>query len=204
MPPFINSSGLKFGRLTVLRRAENAKSGDAQFFCRCDCGKDSISTGWNLKTGNTRSCGCYQEESRIKHGLWQSHTYNCWSNMKARCQNENHDSYKHYGGRGITVCERWQEYKKFFTDMGDSPTESHPIDRINNNGNYDPGNCRWATRKQQQNNRRNSHMLEFQGQRKTMAQWAECLGIRYQVIFTRIDRNWPVDRALTTPVRGRK
>lgn len=134
-----------------------------------------------------------------------SSEYSIWMNMRARCNNPRNGSYDKYGGRGITVCERWQaDFLNFLQDMGRRPSTDHSIDRIDNDGDYEPGNCRWATRKEQCRNRRSSRRIGFCGETKTMAEWAEETGLPTNVIFWRLQRGWTVERALTFPNLGKK
>ncbi len=160
-----NLIGARIGRLTVVRRSENASNGRTRWQCRCDCGREIVAGVSNLKSGHTRSCGCLNSEvasakarrTNLSHGHnqvgKQTPTHRSWDAMLKRCRNENHVSYSSYGGRGITVCERWLSFKNFLADMGERP-EGTSIDRVNNDGNYEPGNCRWATRSEQQRNKR--------------------------------------------------
>ena len=128
-----------------------------------------------------------------KHGMYQSYVYSSWKNMKHRCYYIYHNSYDGYGGRGITVCERWHNFINFYADMGDPPTQQHSIDRIDNNGNYEPGNCRWATKKEQVNNTQQNRFIEYQGKRLTIAQWAEKTGIPRGRLYWRINNQWSVE-----------
>ncbi len=202
---FEDLSGRTFGRLTVVRRVANSRSGQTKFECICECGATTTVQSGNLKTGHIKSCGCLSRDTTSKlnstHGMTGTRTYRIWYNLKNRIFNPNIDSYKYYGGRGIKMDPRWLVFETFIADMGECP-EGLSIERIHNDGHYTPGNCKWATKKEQANNTRTNRFLTYQGKTKTVAQWAEDLGVSPFLIYQRLDRlSWAVARALTQPAQ---
>lgn len=199
----IDVLGKRFGRLVVFGVAETG--GHQRLWgCRCDCGTEIAATSTRLINGDTRSCGCLRKESAARqgrenktHGMRGTPTYRTWAAMVNRCTDSGSPNWIAYGGRGIGVCDRWLSFENFLEDMGERP-EGKSIDRINVNGNYEPGNCQWATAEQQNNNRRTSRHIEFRGQVKTLAQWAKEVGISSQCLNMRL-RVWTLERSLTTP-----
>lgn len=209
MKKFIDLAGQKFGRLTVIHRENNDKDGNSRWLCRCNCGKEKIIVGYSLKGGLTKSCGCLQKEkvkqSNTKHGHntnKKSRTYQSWISMVQRCINPKCKHYKNYGGRGISVHERWLKFENFLEDMGEAP-EGLSIDRINNNLGYSKENCQWATRKEQSRNKRNNRFITLNGQTKCIAEWSEETGIKYDTLFSRLHNGWSVVKTLITPVKER-
>lgn len=172
--------GKKYGRLTVLKLIGKTKHGCLLYQCQCECGsiKDVESRG--LTDGRVLSCGCLRSKSLNMHG---SITYKSWISAKQRCYNPNNHNYSKYGGRGITMCERWKSsFADFLHDMGERPSSLYTLDRIDVNGNYDPSNCRWATSKEQGNNRRDNRLIEIDGRLLTTAQFSEEYHINYSNI----------------------
>ncbi len=166
MTQMIDLTGKRYGRLLVVNRATRSRSGHSIWSCRCDCGNETLVYATNLRCGGTKSCGCLDRESRANNltagipihghcaGRKKTRTYTTWASIQQRCTNSNASNYDRYGGQGIAVCDRWKSFASFFADMGERP-EGTSIDRHpNNTGNYEPGNCRWATPKEQQANRR--------------------------------------------------
>lgn len=195
---FVDITGKRFGRLVVIHRAANLGK-LAAWHCQCDCGEQRIVRGGSLRDGKTVSCGCARRDSgRAKkiHGMSHSPTYNVWSSMIQRCYYEKAESYHLYGARGITVCKRWRKFKNFLADMGKQPS-GKSIERIDNNGNYGPSNCRWATRVEQANNRRTNRLLTAFGKTQTVAMWAREVGISMWSLHARITKlGWSVEDAL--------
>jgi len=188
--------GKRYNRWTVLSRASNSpKSHASRLLCKCDCGTERILYWQNLR--KSKSCGCYRNHHRSRTPL-----HNIWIVMTDRCRNPNNKDFKYYGGRGISVCERWHKFDNFLADMGCAPTPNHSIDRRDNNGNYDPANCQWSTDIEQANNTRRNHFIEFNGQRKTIAQWSRSIGIGKSLLWARIVKlNWPIEKAFKTPAK---
>lgn len=196
----IDRTGQRYGRLVVLERGpkpNSPKDTNARWLCQCDCGKTTVAYGQDLKRGKVVSCGCWNEEKRTKHGMYATHVNSVWRQMLDRCRNPKNPRYADYGGRGISVCERWHDFSNFIADMGDRP-KGYTLERINNAAGYSPENCKWATYSEQLNNRRNSRLIEFNGKSQTMAEWAKETGIGWHTLRQRLDRlGWSVERALT-------
>lgn len=201
------SIGKRFGRLLVISKACSNRWGESFMMCQCSCGnKKSISLS-KIRRGETKSCGCLSREltsERLtKHGKTHSSIFNIWISMKARCLNKGNHAYKNYGKRGIKICKRWMEFKNFYKDMGDKPCNLS-LDRINNNGNYSPKNCRWATRKEQSNNCRTNNKLSLNGKIRNVTEWASILNISPFTLFNRKYIGWSDEKILTHPIKNQK
>lgn len=185
--------GKKYGALRVISR--QPISGASQWLCQCDCGQQTVARGSNIKRGHTTSCGC----RRWKHGHASNYratpTYRTWQCMITRCNERYATEYKNYGGRGIKVCKRWKKFENFLKDMGERPS-GKTLDRINNDGNYEPSNCRWATPKEQKRNSRTSRFIVINGEKKTIAEWAEISSISYRTLYDRIRGGVPSNKLL--------
>lgn len=198
---FKDRTGVKYSRLTVIREVE-PKNGEVRWLCRCDCGNEKVLESGQLASGKSKSCGCLMLEIRAKGvaGGGENHPlFRTWRGIKYRCENPGDKSYQRYGGRGIQVCERWSKtggLRNFIEDMGPKPSPRHSIDRIDNNGNYEPGNCRWASSEEQDNNRRDNIWIEYNGERHTAAQWERIIGLRRKSIYGRLKNGWPLERVL--------
>lgn len=202
----LNVAGQRFGRLLAMKRAKNIGRFTA-WDCLCDCGNHLVIRTGSLRSGNTTSCGCLRAEQVsarfTKHGQKHSPEYASWSLMRDRCNNKNNKNFAWYGGAGIKVCEAWDDFSVFLSDMGYRPSAAHSIDRWPDQaGNYGPSNCRWATRTEQARNRRSTKLLEHNGITRPLAEWAEIFGIDYSILNKRIWRGWPVERALTERPRS--
>lgn len=208
MPPLIDLTGMKFTRLTVIKQAPRTRH-MTEWECVCECDPKTvvIVQGVNLKSGATRSCGCFKKDNAAanatKHGMIKSPEYRVWCHMIGRCHNPTDAGFKWYGERGIVVCEKWREsFGNFFADIGAKPSVKHQIDRFpNNNGNYEPGNVRWATKSQNQRNKRNNRILTVNGESMSLIEWAERTGINAGTIKSRLKKGLSVELALTLPVR---
>lgn len=201
-------TGQKWGRLTAVRFAEwhefpSGKRRQKWEFL-CDCGKSVITFLEFAKSGHTRSCGCFQSqrrsESHTTHGGSKEYLYDVWCNLKQRCENPNYKWFNRWGGRGIKVL--WKDYAEFRRDMLPSFIERHTIERIDNNGHYCKDNCMWATYREQARNRRSNRIIEFNGENRLLVEWSEKTGLKPMTIAHRLHSGWPVDRALTEPLRG--
>lgn len=207
----IDLIGQKFGRLTVLEKLDKKMYGKTLWHCQCECGnfKDTIST--SLKNGDVKSCGCLQMETRrknalhldnkrTKHGMSDSRLYRIYNNMVSRCYRESINGYENYGGRGIRVCDEWlgkEGFRNFMEwSLANGYSEELTIDRLDSNGNYEPINCKWSTRKEQANNTRATIFLEYNGEKHSLTEWSDITGIRKGTIYTRTRKGLSVGKAL--------
>ena len=210
---FEDLTGRTYGRLTIIgyagRRARNAHVWEAA----CMCGKTSFPGSAALKSGRTKSCGCYRSEAtraaKFKHGATEgnlhSPEYRSWTSMRNRCYWPKSNRYSIYGGRGITVCDRWRDsFENFFADMGPKPSSKHSIDRIDTNGHYEPTNCRWATFKEQARNKSNNRRVVYAGRDMTLRDLADDCGVSFAALKHRLDRGSTVDAAVSALIRKRR
>lgn len=203
-------TGMEFGNLVVLHRAPDHETPGGQrittWACKCKCGKEIQVLSQNLRKGHTKSCGCMFPSHNLKHGGCigndKSRLYNIWAGMKARCFNKANPRYMYYGQRGIVVCEEWMEFTTFRDwAMQNGYDDTLTIDRINNNGNYEPGNCRWVVQKVQSNNSRKNKLIEFHGVTHTVSEWADITGIPYKALWYRLHSGWEIEKSFTTPLK---
>lgn len=205
---FIDLKGQEFGSLKVLEYL-----GKSKWLCECKCGNKIIVLGGNLKRGNTQSCGCKRKKQsringknnekyvQIKQNTLYKKLYTTWIGIRRRCKSKKSSKYKDYGGRGIDICKQWDNFENFFEWSINNGVKSNlSIDRIDNNGNYEPNNCRWATSKIQQRNRRNSHIVKFKSNTYCITELAEKYNINIRTLRGRLKRGWTIEKAITMEV----
>ena len=194
--------GRQFGRWTVVEKGP-IRGHNRLWRCVCTCGTQRDVLGFTLRKGASQSCGCLNAErasSRGKHHLSGTSEYDTWHQMINRCYNSAFIYYPLYGGRGISVCDRWRHsVEHFYADMGPKPSPEHTLERIDNDASYSPENCRWATKKEQARNRRSTRFLTHNGETLSMAEWAERIGVSPNAMYMRLRKGWSVERAVTTP-----
>lgn len=207
MAKCVDLTGQRFGRLVVLERVENSKTGSSRWLCKCDCGKTRIHSAGTLNYGTVQSCGCYGREIRKKshttHNKSKTKLYRVWASMRERCFSPSCNGFVYYGGRGITVCDEWNDSFQAFYDwaMTNGYCEGLSIDRIDVDGNYEPSNCRWVSRNIQANNTRKNVSIEYNGECHTIGEWADILGIEYITLWMRFRRGWSVEKVFQTPLK---
>lgn len=200
----------RFGSLLVIAKGDDIinKNGShsSAWVCRCECGNVKTVVATTLLSGATKSCGCLAIKTRTSHGGSKTRPYNIWTNIKQRCNNSNNSGYKNYGGRGIKVCDAWQddyaEFERWAYQNGYNDTLT--IDRINNDGDYTPRNCRWVDKHTQDNNKRTNVMLEYDGERHTLMEWSKIRGVSYHLLQGRHKLGWTAKEIIETPVQQHK
>lgn len=205
---FKDIKGQKFGKLTVIDFSHKDKRGEAHWLCQCECGNQKTVSGSKLRSGNTKSCGCFQNEFRKKgirktHGMTNTRLYHEWCNMKSRCDKPSNIMYKNYGGRGIKHCEEWNKFEAFKDwALEHGYNDCLTLERIDVNGDYEPANCKWIPITEQYNNRTDSHFITAFGKTQTVKQWSEETGIKYDTIHARIKYyGWSNEDALSIKPR---
>lgn len=205
-----NLIGMKSGRLTVVEFYDRNKWGQSRWLCKCECGNTSVVSSSNIKYKKTLSCGCLCKErvseAKRTHGMSYSSIYPEYHNMKKRCYDENTHNYKWYGGRGIKVCDRWlTDIHNFYDDVSILPhfrEEGYTLDRIDNNGDYEPSNVRWATKSEQCNNRRSNLLYEYDGEVRTLKEISDITGLPYKALHKRLKIfGWEPERAFSEELR---
>lgn len=182
-------NGDKYGSLTILAEV-NKQNNFRMFECECDCGSRKTFRLNDLRNGHASSCGCLRVRSCSTHRMSKCYEYKVWQDIKTRCLNKRHKSFGYYGGRGIKVCDRWMKFESFYEDMGPKPGPGYSIDRIDNDGDYCPENCRWATKKEQNSNTRRRRVLKIGGVSRSVAEWSLFTGTKYGTIGSRLARGW--------------
>lgn len=190
----IDATGMKSGKLTIMRRVGSSPGGQALWEASCECGGRTVVLGSDVSRGRaSQSCGC----APFQHGHSRSSTYESWHAMTQRCGNRKSKDYPRWGGRGIKVCDRWRDFRNFLADMGERP-DRHSIDRIDGTKGYEPGNCRWASHEVQQNNKCNVLMLTVDGRTMSASQWARERGLKADTVHHRLKRGWTPEKAIST------
>ena len=196
--------GRKYNLLTPIKFFGTDERNNKLYWCKCDCGNEKIVKTTDLVRGVVKSCGCLAKQALIErcvtHGKTKHPLYSKWHTMKSRCNNSNNASYERYGGRGIKVCDEWENSFQAFYEwsMANGYKKGLSIDRIDNDGNYEPANCRWVTQEEQCNNRRTSHKLTYEGETHTITEWSKITGIKRKIISQRVNNlGWSIERALT-------
>lgn len=204
LPPM--AAGQRYGRLVAIKFFDRSRTGKARWYFRCDCGRVITATAVNVRNGHTKSCGCFQAEQRRvsrpkTHGRTDTAEYRIWTGMKQRCLNQKTPDFYRYGGRGITICDRWQKFENFYIDMGSRPSFRHSIDRINNDGPYSPENCRWTTNHEQHRNTRRNHLVVYRDQQMALIDACKLAGLNNNTVVSRLRAGWSIERALSTRAR---
>ena len=209
MSKLVDITGKRYGNLVVIKRVENAPNGVAVWECLCDCGNTVTVRGGNLKSGAVKSCGCRRKNAKptLRHNMSNSKLYRTWAAVKRRCNTPSDKNYKNYGGRGIKMCEEWNNSFEAFMNwaISNGYSDSLTIERIDVNGNYCPENCTWIPANEQQNNRRTCYSITYNGKTQTLIDWCSELNLPYKLIHNRIHKlGWKFERAISEPVHIEK
>lgn len=197
--------GARFGRLVAVSFVDRAENSVARWRFRCDCGNEIVRKLIIVRRGEASSCGCWKRDriaaigkSNATHKMTKTPEYNAWAKMISRCYTATDNSFEYYGARGISVCDRWRHsFENFISDMGRRPSAQHSLDRKENNGNYEPTNCRWATDSEQMRNRSISRIVHFQGRDMSLAEACEIAGLGPTMVWKRLNRGWSLERSLS-------
>ena len=208
----IDLTGRIFENLTVLRRAPSLKRANGgplvRWVCRCACGQEVVVRTDKLRSGKRKACGVNGHFFRIRsedhRDEWKSPERRSWDAMWKRCTKDGHKNFNNYGGRGIKVCDDWKNFYVFLFDMGPRPSLDYSIERIDVNGDYEPGNCKWATKAEQDRNKRNNVYVEYEGERVLLMDVVAKLGVDRGIVYGRLRSGWPLEEALAVPVRPTK
>ncbi len=190
--------------MSIVKELKNDRYGNRQMLCECACGNQKAVALSKLTSGNTKSCGCFKSDLRTQentiHGMAGSNLYKVWASMKQRCSNPHDKSFNDYGSRGIKVCRQWLDFKAFYKwAIANGYQKGLTLERLDNNGDYDPSNCTWVPKAKQSGNRRNSRMISFHGETKTLSEWSRCLGLNREMLKYRLNQGWDVEKAFTIP-----
>lgn len=195
----IDITGQKFNRLTAIKYSHKQHPRNHYWLYKCDCGEEKIIRKNHVSSNKTLSCGCYSQDRKDNMKLTavtRTPIYHIWENIKYRCNSSKNSAYKDYGGRGIRICERWMKFENFLEDMKERPSLEHSVDRIDNNGDYEPSNCRWATNKEQSRNTRKNRNFTIDGVTHCVTDWAKEKGLSNFLVFLRLRRGWSIEEAL--------
>lgn len=207
MPKANNWIGKRIGKLIVVDKGENTKHGETTWVCRCDCGNEITLRNYFIKNEKKSDCGCVpQIHPNAKHGCSNTKLYNTWKLMIYRCENPKNNAYKYYGKRGITVCNEWHDFATFKKWLEENkPCDDFTIDRIDNSKGYSPDNCRFASHKEQSNNRRSNVEIEYKNETHNLTEWSELLGFDYKRVHNRMYKlGWSFEQAISTPPDTKK
>lgn len=197
---FRDLTSQRFGKWLVLSQTENAPTGRVRWLCRCDCGEERAVVAGHLVSGNSTSCGCtkykIKRHAKYKPGGELHYLFQAWRDIQRRCLNPESEAYADYGGRGIKIAEAWLDFETFAKDVGLRPSRKHSINRIDNDGHYEPGNVNWVDRNTQARNTRRTKLIKFNGQEKSLAEWCEELNLYYPTVKHRLLSGWSPERAL--------